>query len=96
MDVKDYCRSIEVELNGWKTKMYEMVRKVDKLRGADQDKLTAQVDGLHKHIEDIERIVSTLQTECPADFGPQKQEIDASQTEMKKKYEDAMAAVLQF
>jgi hypothetical protein len=37
-----------------------------------------------------------LQTECPADFGPQKQEIDASQTEMKKKYEDAMAAVLQF
>ena len=96
MDVKDYCRSIEIELNGWKTKMYDMVRKVDRLRGADQDKLTAQVEGLHKHIEDIERIVSTLQTECPADFGPQKQEIDASQTEMKKKYEDAMAAVLQF
>ena len=96
MDVKDYCRSIEVELHGWKTKMYDMVRKVDQLRGADQDKLTAQVDGLQKHIEDIERIVSTLQTECPADFGPQKQEIDASQTEMKKKYEDAMAAVLQF
>jgi uncharacterized protein YoxC len=96
MDVKDYCRSIEVELKGWKTEMYDMVRKVDRLRGADQDKLTAQVDGLHKHIEDIERIVSTLQTECPADFGPQKQEIDASQTEMKKKYEDAMAAVLQF
>jgi len=96
MDVKDYCRSIEVELKGWKTKMYDMVRKVDHLRGADQDKLTAQVDGLHKHIEDIERIVNTLQTECPADFGPQKQEIGASQTEMKKKYEDAMAAVLQF
>jgi hypothetical protein len=96
MDVKDYCRSIEIELNGWKTKMYDMVRKVDRLRGADQDKLTAQVEGLHNHIEDIERIVNTLQTECPADFGPQKQEIDASQTEMKKKYEDAMAAVLQF
>jgi hypothetical protein len=51
---------------------------------------------LHKHVEDIERIVNTLQTECPADFSPQKQEIDASQSEMKKKYEDAMAAVLQF
>jgi hypothetical protein len=96
MDVKDYCQSIEVELKSWKTKMYDMVRKVDRLRGADQDKLSAQVDGLHKHIEDIERIVNTLQTECPADFGPQKQEIDASQTEMKKKYKDAMAAVLQF
>jgi hypothetical protein len=96
MDVKDYCRSIEIELNGWKTKMYNMVRKVDQLRGADQDKLTAQVDGLHKHIEDIERIVNTLQTECPADFSPQKKEVDGTQAEMKQKYEDAMAAVLQF
>ncbi len=96
MDVKDYCHSIEVELNGWKAKMYNMVRKVDKLRGADKDKLAAQVENLHTHIEDIERIVNTLQTECPADFSPQKKEIDASQDEMKKKYEDAMAAVLQF
>jgi len=96
MDVKDYCHSIEVELNGWKAKMYNMVRKVDKLRGADKDNLAAQVENLHKHIGDIERIVNTLQTECPADFSPQKKEIDASQDEMKKKYEDAMAAVLQF
>jgi hypothetical protein len=96
MDVKDYCRSIEVELHGWKTKMYDMVRKVDKLRGADQDKLSARVEGLHKHIEDIERIVNTLQTECPAEFGPQKKEVEQTQADMKKKYEDAMAAVLQF
>ena len=96
MDVKYYCHSIEIELNGWKAKMYNMVRKVDKLRSADQENLKNQVDDLHKHIEDIERIVNTLQTECPADFSPQKQEIDASQTEMKKKYEDAMAAVLRF
>ncbi len=96
MDVKDYCHSIEIELNAWKAKMYNMVRKVDKLRGADKDKLATQVEGLHKQIEDIERIVNTLQTECPADFGPQKKEVEHTQSEMKKKYEDAMAAVLQF
>jgi chromosome segregation ATPase len=96
MDVKDYCHSIEKELNGWKAKMYNMIRKVDKLRSADKDKLSAQIGDLHKHIEDIEQIVNTLQTECPADFSPQKKEIDKSQTEIKKKYEDAMAAVLQF
>jgi hypothetical protein len=96
MEVKDYCKSIEIELHGWKTKMYDMVRKVDKLRSADQEKLSAQVEGLHKHIEDIERIVNTLQTECPADFGPQKKEVEQTQAEIKKKYEDAMAAVLQF
>ena len=96
MEVQDYCRSVEGELHGWKTKMYDMVRKVDKLRGADKDKLSTEVEDLHKHIEDIERIVSTLQTECPADFGPQKKEVEETQAAMKKKYEDAMAAVLQF
>jgi predicted nucleic acid-binding Zn-ribbon protein len=96
MDVKDYCRSIEIELNAWKTKMYNMVRKVDKLRSADKNKVSAQIQDLHKHIEDIERLVNTLQSECPADFGPQKKNIEATQSDMKKKYEDAMAAVLQF
>jgi hypothetical protein len=96
MDVKDYCRSIEVELHAWKAKMYDMVRKVDALRGAAKDKMSSQVEDLHKHISDVERILTRLQTECPADFSPQKKEIENTQTEMKKKYEDAMAAVLQF
>ena len=34
MEAKDYCRTVEVELYSWKAKMYDMVRKVDKLRGS--------------------------------------------------------------
>lgn len=96
MDVKDYCRSVEVELHGWKAKMYEVIRKVDKLRGAGKDKMQSQVEELHKYIEEMENIVSQLQTECPAEFGPQKKQVEEKTAAMKKKYEDAMAAVLQF
>jgi len=96
MDVKDYCRSVEVELHGWKAKMYDMVRKVDKLRAADKEKMSSQIEALHAHIGDMEGIISQLQTECPADFGPQKNQIEEAATDMKKKYEDTMAAVLQF
>ena len=96
MEVKDYCRSIEVELYGWKAKMYDMVRKVDKLRGSEKQKITSQVDELHQHISDMERIIEQLQTECPVEFGPQKKQLEESSEGMKKKYEDAMAAVLQF
>ena len=96
MEVKDYCRSIEVELHGWKAKMYDMVRKVDKLRGSEKEKVTSQVEALHKHISDMERIIEQLQTECPVDFGPQKKQIEESTEGMKKKYDDAMSAVLQF
>jgi hypothetical protein len=37
-----------------------------------------------------------IQTQCPIDFGAQKQEIEDKAAGMKKKYEDAMSAVLQF
>ena len=96
MEVKDYCRSIEVELYGWKAKMYDMVRKVDKLRGSEKEKIASQVKELHKHISDMERIIDQLQTECPVEFGPQKKQFEESTEGMKKKYDDAMSAVLQF
>jgi len=96
MEVKDYCRSIEVELFGWKAKMYDMVRKVDKLRGTEKEKVSSQVEALHQHISEMERIIEQLQTECPVEFGPQKKQIEESTEGMKKKYEDAMAAVFQF
>jgi hypothetical protein len=96
MEVKDYCRSIDVELYGWKAKMYDMVRKVDKLRSSEKEQVASKVEDLHKHIAEMERIIEKLQTECPVEFGPQKKQIEESTEGMKKKYEDAMAAVFQF
>ena len=96
MEVKDYCRSVEVELNGWKAKMYDMVRKVDTLRGADAQNMQTNIEELHKNINDMERIIDHLRTECPLEYGPQKNEIDTASSNLKSKYEDAMAAVLQF
>ena len=96
MEVKDYCKAIDVELYGWKAKMYDMVRKVDKLRSSEKEQVASKVEDLHNHIAEMERIIEQLQTECPVEFGPQKKQIDESAEGMKKKYEDAMAAVFQF
>lgn len=96
MEAKDYCRTVEVELYGWKAKMYDMVRKVDKLKGSEKEQVASKVEDLHKHISEMEHIIEKLQTECPVDFGPQKKQIEESTEDMKKKYEDAMAAVFQF
>ncbi len=96
MDAKNYCRSIEVELYGWKAKMYDVVRKVDKLRSSDKEKVAAQVEELHKNIADMERMIEQLQTECPIDYGSEKKQIEQTNADMKKQYEDAMSAVLLF
>jgi len=96
MEAKDYCRTVEVELYSWKAKMYDMVRKVDKLRGSEKEKVASRVEELHQHISAMERLIENLQTECPVDFGPQKKQLEQTGEGMKKKYEDAMSAVFQF
>ena len=96
MDAKNYCRSIEIELYGWKAKMYDMVRKVDKLRNSDKETVLTQVKELHNNIADMERLIEQLQTECPIEFGAEKKQIEETAAGMKKNYEDAMSAVLQF
>ena len=61
-----------------------------------QEKIASKVDELHKAIEAMEGILNQLQTECPVEFGPQKDELEKTAAGMKKEYDDAMAAVLQF
>ncbi len=96
MNAKDYCRSLETELNAWKAKMYDMVRKVNNLQSAEQDKITSNVKALHSQIEDMERIIDELRTECPIDFSPQKKEVDETSEEMRTRYDEAMSAILRF
>jgi len=96
MDAKNYCQSIEVELYGWKAKMYDMIRKVDRLRRSDKEKILSRVEELHNNISDMERILEQLQTECPLEFGAEKDQIEGTTAGMKKQYEEAMSAILQF
>lgn len=96
MDAKSYCQSIEAELYGWKAKMYDMIRKVDSLRRSDKEKILSRVEELHKNISDMERILEQLQTECPMEFGSEKKQIEGTTAGMKKQYEEAMSAILQF
>ena len=96
MDAKNYCQSIEAELYGWKAKMYDMIRKVDQLRSSDKDKILTRVEELHKNISEMESLIEKLQSECPIEFGAEKKQIEGTTADMKKRYEDAMAAVLQF
>ena len=46
----------------WKAKMYDMVRKVDRLKRTDAQNLQTNIEELHKNINDMERIIDQLRT----------------------------------
>ena len=86
MDVKDYCTAMHSELTGWKAKMYDMVRKLDKMPAGEKEEASPQVDVLHGIIDDITKRIEILNTECPVDWEPEKKEIEAKVNQLKSKW----------
>jgi hypothetical protein len=90
MDVMDYCKGMETEMTAWKAKLYDVMRKIDKLGSADKEKILPNVEDLHMLLEEMTDRVEKLKTECPSDWSPAKGEIDEGSVDMRGKYEETM------
>jgi len=90
MDVKDYCGAMSMELTAWKAKMYDVVRKLDKLGTAEREKVLPNVQDIHILIEDMATRIDQLNRECPSAWSPEKTAIDNAHIDMRAKYEETM------
>jgi len=90
MDVQDYCSGLEAEMTAWKVKLYDVMRKVDKLGSAEKEKALPNIEDLHMLLEEMTDRVETLKTECPSDWSPVKKEIEGGTVDMRGKYEETM------
>ena len=90
MDVKDYCKGLEAEMTAWKAKLYDVMRKVDKLGSAEKEKALPNIEDLHMLLEEMTDRVENLKTECPSDWSPMKKDIEEGTVDMRGKYEETM------
>ena len=87
MDVKDYCSGLQSELTGWKAKIYDLVRKMDKVSSGDKEKVVPHINELHMIVEELTDRIDRLNRECPTEWGPDKIELDTKITSLKTKWE---------
>jgi len=90
MDVQDYCKGIDVEMTAWKAKLYDVMRKVDKLGSSEKEKILPNIEDLHMLLEEMSDRVENLKTECPSDWSPMKKEIEDGSIDMRGKYAETM------
>ncbi|MCU0572850.1 MAG: hypothetical protein MUC41_07635 [Syntrophobacteraceae bacterium] len=90
-DVQSYCDGVVAELSVWKAKMYDLVRKMDRLSSGDKSKFVDQVNDLHMYIDELENRMNTLRTECPADWKADKIEMENKFEHLKGRYNDVHA-----
>ena len=93
MELKDYCNNLAAELTGWKAKMYDVARKLDKLSTGDKQKIVNEVNEIHMIIEQLNDRVKRLQFECPTEWGPEEMEMNAQSTALRLKLEEVSKTV---
>jgi len=93
MDVLDYCKGLESELTAWKAKIYDIIRKMDKLQSGDKEKVLPHIQGFNIIITELEDKITSLKYECPSEWSPQKKEIDDAHIDMRSKYEETMELI---
>jgi hypothetical protein len=90
MDVKDYCKNMEMEITMWKARLFDIRRKFDALPGVDKDKVLYQYGDLVNLLTEMEDRVGSLRNECPTEWSPVKKEIDSGNIDLRAKFEQTM------
>jgi predicted nuclease with TOPRIM domain len=84
---------MEIELTAWKAKLYDVIRKIDKLSTGEKQKMLMNIQDLNMALTEMEDKIESLKTECPADWSPVKKAIDDNHVDMRSKYEETMAFI---
>ncbi len=77
MDAQSYCHTVTHELTAWKAKIYDVIRRSEKLPAKQQKKVAPVIGDLNAVVDDIEARLERLSRECPAEFGAERGDIQS-------------------
>jgi hypothetical protein len=76
MEVKDYCNAMLAEVSAWKEKLEAMKRVADSYGTEQKEKILPLIGQIEQEVVNAQMRVQKLETECPSDWSPIKNELD--------------------
>lgn len=96
MDVNDYCKNVDIELTGWKAKLYNIMRQMEDLPTAEKQRMYEQVNGLNIIMTELEDRIEDLRKSCPTEWQPTREELKGKISDLGDKYEEAEKALFDY
>jgi len=90
MDVKNYCSNVREEIVSRKSQIDNFMKKADR-RSGDMDQTAEAIHKINTLVNELESIVSRLETECPADWSSEKARLDEILSEFDRLWQEAAA-----
>ncbi|MEW6594033.1 MAG: hypothetical protein AB1413_04090 [Thermodesulfobacteriota bacterium] len=96
MELKDYCRSVDMELTGWKAKLYNVISQIDKLPTGDKQRMYEKVNGLHIIMAELDDRLDHLRTACPTEWSPERKTLKGKISDLGDEYDKVEKALFDY
>ena len=88
MELDSYCQNVGAELTGWKSRISQVVNKLDRLPTRDKSKVVAQINELHMIVEELHDRIHRLEGQCSTQWEPDKFELEGNFKAFYPRWED--------
>ena len=96
MEIKDYCKNMDMELTLWKAKLYDVMNKMDKLPTGKKQRMYEEVNALHILMGELDERIEKLRAECPTEWSMEQGDITTKFEELGIKYNDTSKEVFDY
>jgi len=95
MKARNCCKTMEMELTGWKAIVYDITRKMETLPGDRRDPIRANIEDLHMLIAEMDDRIDQIRENCTPETGmddiqAERAAFNASLASLRVSSEEAM------
>ena len=69
MKARNCCKTMEMELTGWKAIVYDIARKMEQLPGGEKEKIHPNIQDLHMLITEMDDRIEQIRNTCTPETG---------------------------
>jgi hypothetical protein len=91
--VKHYCQGLEMELNAWKARLYDVLVEVGNLNAADQEKVSDTLTLIKSTVKEIEAVRDQMLEVCPTSLTDQESELGGKLQQLRVNYTKALQVI---
>lgn len=91
--IAHYCKGLEMELNAWKARLYDVLVEVGTMSAKDQEKLADTLNLIKSTVKEIEGIKGQMLEICPTSLGGKESEIGSKLEKLRVNYTKALQVI---
>lgn len=91
--VEHYCKGLEMELNSWKARLYDVLVEVDSMEPSNRDQLSDTINLVKSTVKELEAVKNEMTEICPINMNDKETEIGNKLNTLRVNYTKALEVI---